>query len=293
MNGKQARIINITSHVTLCAASLLSLLPFIIMLVASVTEENYLITNGYSLFPKVFSLEAYIYLARQGEMIFRAYGITFFVTIVGTATSMLITCLLAYPLSMKTLPGRRVISFFVIFALLFNGGLVPTYIMFTQYFGMKDNILSLIIPGLLVRVFNVLLVRSYFVTSIPEELIEAARIDGAREYAILWKIILPLAKPILATIGLLSGLSYWNDWYNGLIYLNDEKLYSLQVLLNSILRNVQYLANTDVGVTLTTPLPSTSIRMAIAAIAVIPILIIYPFCQKYFVKGITMGAVKG
>lgn len=293
MLGKQDKIFNVAAHIVLIISSIFCAVPFIIMIVASFTDENYLIANGYSFFPKAFSLEAYEYLFRQGAMIARSYGITIYVTVVGTAISMLITCLLAYPLSMKNLPGNKIISFFVVFAMLFNGGLVPTYIMYTQYLGMKDNIFALIIPGLMLRVFNVLLVKSYFVTSVPSELIEAGRIDGAGEYKILWKIIMPLAKPILATIGLMSGLNYWNDWYNGLIYLNNEKLYSLQVLLNSILKNVQYLANTDVGATITTPLPSTSVRMAIAAIAVIPILIIYPFTQKYLVKGIAMGAVKG
>ena len=293
MLGKQDRIINRIAHIILIISSISCAVPFLVMLVASVTDETYLTVNGYSLLPKAFSLEAYEYLFRQGEMIMNAYGITFLVTFVGTVISMIITCLLAYPLSMNNLPGKKIISFFVVFAMLFNGGLVPTYIMYTQYLGMKNSLMALVIPGLMLRVFNVLLVRSYFVSSVPAELIEAGRIDGAGEYKILWKIVMPLAKPILATIGLMTGLNYWNDWYNGLIYISDEKLYSLQVLLNSILKNVQFLASTDVGATITTPLPSTSVRMAIAAIAVIPILIIYPFTQKYLVKGIAMGAVKG
>jgi putative aldouronate transport system permease protein len=229
----------------------------------------------------------------QGENILRAYGITILVTIVGTCVSIIITCLLAYPLSMQQLPGRKVIMFIVVFAMLFNGGLVPTYILYTQYLHLKNTIASLIVPGLLMRVFNVLLVHSYFISSVPAELIEAARVDGCGEYGIFLRIVMPISTPIIATVGLLTGLTYWNDWYNGLIFLTNERLYSLQVLLNAILSNVQYLAQNEVGARLTMALPATSVRMAIAAIAVIPVLIVYPFFQKYFVKSITMGAIKG
>lgn len=293
MKIKQDNLILVFSHFILILASLCCIIPFATLIVASITSENYLLAHGYSFIPRAISFEAYIYLARQASTIFRAYGITILVTAVGTTISLFITCLLAYPLSLPNLPARKVFSFFVVFAMLFNGGLVPTYILYTQYFHIKDTLLALIVPGLMLRVFNVLLVKSYFMTSIPIELIEAARIDGFTETNTLFKIVLPLSKPILATVGLMSGLNYWNDWYNGLIYLNDSKLYSLQVLLNSILKNVQYLSNNDVVATVQTQLPATSVRMAIAAIAVIPILIIYPFCQKYFIKGIAMGAVKG
>jgi putative aldouronate transport system permease protein len=165
--------------------------------------------------------------------------------------------------------------------------------MYTQYFHLKNTIAGLIIPGLLMRVFNVLLVRSYFVSSVPSELIEAGRVDGCGEYGIFLRIVMPISAPIVATIGLLTGLTYWNDWYNGLIYLSDQRLYSLQVLLNAILSNVQYLAQNELGARLTVALPATSVRMAIAAIAVVPVLMIYPFFQKYFIRSITMGAIKG
>jgi putative aldouronate transport system permease protein len=263
------------------------------MLSASITGENYLVRNGYGLFPRDLDFAAYRYLWMQGENIIRAYGITVFVTLTGTLLSLIITCLLAYPLAVRNLPGRKAIMFFVVFAMLFNGGLVPTYIMYTQYFHLKNTIAALIIPGLLMRVFNVLLVRSYFVASVPPELIEAARVDGCGEYGIFLRIVLPVSTPIIATVGLLTGLTYWNDWYNGLIFLTNERLYSLQVLLNAILNNVQYLAQNELGARLTIALPATSVRMAIAAIAVIPVLAVYPFFQKYFVRSITMGAIKG
>jgi putative aldouronate transport system permease protein len=263
------------------------------MLSASITSENHLIRNGYGLFPRSIDFAAYRYLWMQGENITRAYGITVLVTLAGTVFSLIITSLLAYPLAMRNLPGQKTIMFFVVFAMVFNGGLVPTYIMYTQYFRLKNTIMALIIPGLLMRVFNVLLIRSYFTASVPPELIEAARVDGCGEYGIFLRIVLPVSTPIIATVGLLTGLTYWNDWYNGLIFLTDERLYSLQVLLNAILNNVQYLAQNELGARLTISLPATSVRMAIAAIAVIPILVVYPFFQKYFVKSITMGAIKG
>ena len=293
MLSKQDKVVLVISHTALIIASLLCAIPFIVMISASITEENLLIRSGYGLFPQVVSFEAYRYLMAQGENIFRAYGITILVTAIGTIISIIITCLLAYPLSMSNLPGRKYIMFFIVFAMLFNGGLVPTYIMYTQYFGMKNTIAALIVPGLLMRVFNVLLVRSYFMTSVPAELIEAGRIDGCGEMGIFLRIVMPISTPIVATIGLLNGLTYWNDWYNGLIYLSDQRLYSLQVLLNAILSNVQYLAQNELGARLTVQLPATSVRMAIAAIAVVPVLMIYPFFQKYFVRSITMGAVKG
>jgi putative aldouronate transport system permease protein len=293
MLSRQDKIALVISHVVLITASVACIIPFVVMLSASITEEKYLITNGYGFFPRIIDFAAYRYLWMQGENILRAYGITIFVTAAGTSISIIITCLLAYPLSMHQLPGRKPIMFIVVFAMLFNGGLVPTYILYTQYLHLKNTIASLIVPGLLMRVFNVLLVRSYFISSVPAELIEAARVDGCGEYGIFLRIVMPISTPIIATVGLLTGLTYWNDWYNGLIFLTNERLYSLQVLLNAILSNVQYLAQNEVGARLTMALPATSVRMAIAAIAVIPVLIVYPFFQKYFVKSITMGAIKG
>ncbi|GHV67218.1 sugar ABC transporter permease [Spirochaetia bacterium] len=293
MLSRQDKVVLGISHVLLILASLACAIPFLVMVSASITGESHLILNGYSLFPRAISFDAYKYLWMQGENITRSYGITVIVTAIGTSVSIIITCLLAYPLSMNQLPGRKVIMFLVVFAMLFNGGLVPTYIMYTQYFHLKNTIAALIVPGLLMRVFNVLLVRSYFISSVPAELIEAGRVDGCGEYGIFLRIVIPVSTPIIATIGLLTGLAYWNDWYNGLIFLTNERLYSLQVLLNAILSNVQYLAQNEVGARLTMALPATAVRMAIAAIAVIPVLVIYPFFQKYFVRSITMGAVKG
>jgi putative aldouronate transport system permease protein len=293
MFSRQEKAIHIFSHVILIISSLVCAVPFLLLIMASITGESSLIIDGYQLFPKEFSFTAWNYLWLQRFSIFRAYGITFITTIVGTGISLVITTLLAYPLSMPYFRGRNIIMFLVVFSMLFNGGLVPTYIMYTRYFNMKNTLSSLIIPFMLMNGFNVLLIRNYFVHSVPHEMIEAGRIDGANEYGILLRIVLPISTPIMATIILMTGLAYWNNWYNGLIFLSDDKLYSIQVLLNAILQNVQFLANNETAVRANIRLPTASVRMAIAAIAVIPILIAYPFFQKSFVKSITIGAVKG
>ena len=242
---------------------------------------------------------AYQYIIRQGEKILRAYLITILVTVIGTAGNIALSALLAYPLSVKTLPHRNVITFFVFFTMLFNGGLVPTYLMYVNFFHIKNTIWALIIPNLLLSANTVLMIRSYFMTSIPDALFEAAKIDGAGHFKIFCKIVLPLGKPILITMGLFSGLTYWNDWTNGLYYLsgNDgQKLYGIQNLLNQMITDIQYLASGKITGNIgaeVAKLPTTSIRMAIAFIAMLPLFIIYPFLQKYFSEGITLGAVKG
>lgn len=278
---------------------LMVVLPFLLVFISSITDENVLIRNGYSFFPEKISLYAYQYIIGQGGKILRAYGVTIFVTFVGTILNLAMSASLAYPLSVKALPYRRTITFFVFFTMLFNGGLVPTYLMYVNYFHIKNTLWALIIPNLLLSANNVLMIRSYFITSIPEALFEAAKIDGAGHMKIFTTLALPLGKPILVTMGLFSGLAYWNDWTNGLYYLsgNDgQKLYSIQNLLNQMITNIQYLASGKVAGNIgaeVAKLPATSIRMAIAFIAMLPLFIIYPFLQKYFAEGITLGAVKG
>lgn len=270
--------------------------PFILLISSSLTSEAALAKFGYGFWPKDLSFNAYTYLFKSGMKIIRGYGITILVTVIGTLCSVLMTTLFAYPLSRKELPFRYGFSFFVFFTMLFNGGLVPTYMMWTQTFHIKNTLLALILPGLLMNAFYVIMMRSFFTANIPDALVEAARIDGAGEYKILWKIVLPLSKPMMATISLMIGLGYWNDWMNSLYYISDEKLYSIQAILNTIITNIQFLTSGQSAAASTvdvSKLPSVSIRMAIAVIGVLPILCIYPFFQKYFVKGIVVGGVKG
>lgn len=298
MKIKDRTVFAAISHTVMILVTVMAVLPFLLVFLSSVTEENTLVLNGYSFFPEKFSLYAYEYIIKKGAKIFRAYGVTVFVTLVGTSINVLISAMLAYPLSLKDLPGRRFWSFYVVFTLLFNGGLVPTYLLYTSVFNVKNTIFALIVPTFLMHTMNVLLMRSYYSTSIPSELYEAAEIDGANQFRIFSTIILPLGKPIAVTMALFSGLSYWNDWTNGLYYLTGyegEKLFSIQNFLNKVVTDIQYLNSSQVGSSseMLAKLPTVSVRMAIAFVAMIPILILFPFLQKYFSKGIAMGAVKG
>ena len=273
--------------------------PFLLLFMSSITDENTLLVNGYSFFPEKVSLGAYAYIFRSGDKIFRAYGMTVLVTLFGTLVNVTLSALFAYPLSLKNLPGKRGITFFVFFTMLFNGGLVPSYILWSNYIGVKDSIWGLLLPGLLMSAMNVLLIRTYFSTSIPDTLFEAAEIDGAGQMTIFAKIVLPLGKPILVTIGTFSGLAYWNDWTNGLYYITKRtELFTIQNLLNQMVSDLQFLSqnagnvSSDVALELS-KVPSTGVQMAIAFVAILPIILIFPFLQKYYAKGIALGAVKG
>lgn len=280
------------------AVTLMVVVPFLLVFISSITDENVLISNGYSFFPEKLSLYAYQYISGQGGKIFRAYGMTILVTAVGTAVNLLMSSMMAYVLSVRTLPFRRAITFYIFFTMLFGGGLVPTYMMYVSTFHIKNTIWALVVPGLMLSANNVLLIRTYYVTSIPEALYESAEIDGAGRLTVYRKIVLPLGKPILVTMGLFTGLAYWNDWTNGLYYLSGkdgQRLYTIQNLLNEMITNIQYLASgkvQNVGAEVNR-MPTVSVRMAIAFVAMLPLLIIYPFLQKYFAEGITVGAVKG
>ena len=294
MIGKSERRMARLAHVVLIVFSLMAVLPFILLISASLTEENAALKYGFGFIPKVFSLAAYKYISYQSKMIIRAYGITIFTTVIGTSVGVTMTSMLGYGLS-KDIPGRRILNFFVVFTMLFNGGLVPTYLVYTKYLHLGNTIWALIIPSLLMNAFHVMLVRNYFSTSIPESLIESAKLDGASEMMIFRAIVLPLSKPIMATIGLMLALSYWNNWTNGLYYLDDTSLYSIQNVLNAINNNIIAINSvSNMGLAINkSEVPALTARMAIAVIGIVPMLCIYPFFQKYFVKGITIGAVKG
>lgn len=283
-------------HIFMIILVLCCVLPFLLMVMASVTDEETLIRNGYSFFPEKFSLDTYAYLWKSASTIGRGYVMTIAVTVIGTFCNLVITLLFAYPLSRKDLPFRNAISFFLFFTMLFNGGLVPTYMMYANTFHIKDTIWALIVPGLMMNAFYVIMMRTFFSTSIPDSLIEAAKLDGARELKVLTKVVIPLSKPMIVTQVLMVGLGYWNDWMNGMYYVSDQKLFTIQMILNNMINNIQFLSKNaalfgaDVAAIKT---PTVGIRMAIAVLAVLPILIIYPFLQKYFVKGIVIGGVKG
>jgi len=291
-----SKFFRLLSHAILLALTLCCVMPLVLLIMSSITSERSLVAYGYSLFPKEFSLDAYRYLWTSRDKILRAYGMTIFVTTVGTLINVALTTLIAYPLSRKTLPGRNAIAFFIFFTMLFNGGMIPSYLMWTQYFHIKDTVFGLIVPTLLLNAFQVIIMRTYFSTNLPVEIIEAAKIDGAGEFNILAKIVLPLSTPIITTVALLSGLAYWNDWLNGLYYLIERTdLFTIQNLLNRIIANADFLNNNQNNQFLSMgfTVPSIGVRMAIAVIALIPILVVYPIFQRGFVKGIVVGGVKG
>lgn len=277
--------------------TIIIVLPFLLLFMSSITDENTLVSNGYSFLPAKFSIASYAYIIKSGKQILQAYGISILVTAIGTAVNVIVCAMMAYPLALKNLPGRKAMMFFVFFTMLFNGGIVPSYIMWTGLFGIKNTFFAQLVPNLLVSAWNVMMMRTYFATSIPDALYEAAEIDGASQFRIFGTIVIPLGKPILVTMGTFAGLAYWNDWTNGLYYLNKkgEHLYNVQNLLNQMSQNIQFLtkssdANVSAGAA---ALPATGIQMAIAFVAILPIMIIFPWFQKYYAKGIAVGAVKG
>ena len=284
----------IAAHLVMIILTICSVAPFLLMVAASLTEEKTLSVYGYSFLPRKIDLSAYIYLFASSNVMLKAYGISILVTVTGTIMNLMLTTLFAYPLSRKDLPGRNIFAFYLFFTMLFNGGLIPSYIMWTQTFHIQNTLAALLVPGLLLGAYNIIMMRTFLSSNIPDEVIEAARIDGAGELKILARVVLPMAKPIVATLAMLVGLAYWNDWMNGLYYVNDDNLYSIQVLLTRILRNLDMMKqNAAAGGGSVGPMPSTALRMAIAVMGVLPIMLAYPFFQKYFVKGITVGSVKG
>ena len=270
------------------------IIPFWLLFVSSITSESYLVQHGYSLVPKEFSFAAYEYLWEAKESIGRAYLMSVIIAGIGVIGNIVLTVLFAYPLSHKDLPGRGVISFFLFFTMLFNGGLVPTYMVYTNLINVKDTLAGMIVPYLLMNAFFVIIMRTYFTSSIPGEVLEAARIDGANEVQSLIKIVLPMSKPIIATIALMTLISYWNNWTNGIYFLTTKtNLYGIQNYLNDVMSKAAFLQTHMTGMINAKAVPNISVRMAIAVIAVLPLMIAYPFFQKYFVKGLTLGSDKG
>lgn len=288
---KQEKAFEVFASVVMICVMVIVIFPFILLFISSITDEDTLLINGYSIFPEKLSFGAYKYIWNSRDVIFRAYGITICVTAIGTLAHVAIVAMAAYPLSLRNMPGRSFFSFVILFTMLFNGGLVPTYIIYTMVFHIKNTYWALLVPNLLFSSFNCIIVRTYLQSNVPSELYESAKIDGASEFQIFRRIVLPLGKPIFVTIGVFSGLNYWNDWTNGLYYISDQSKYSIQQVLNVMVKNIEYL--TKFGRGSVSSVPSISLRMAIAFAAMLPILILYPFLTKYFEKGIALGAVKG
>lgn len=291
-NSISTKVFNGVGYLFITFLALACLLPVMMLVSGSFTAEGYIRMNGYSLLPRDFSLEAYRTLLQYPEQIVRAYGVSIYITLIGTVVGLLLNTMTAYVISRKDFKYRNYISFFFYFTTLFNGGMVCTYIFFIQYLHLKDNLWAVILPGL-TNVFYMLVMRS-FVSDIPTALIESAKIDGAGEFRIFVRIVLPLLKSGLATIGLFIALGYWNDWYNAMLYLNSSEKFPLQYMLYNMLQQAQVigLIAAKAGIA-GENLPTHSLKLAMAVMATGPIILLYPFVQKYFVKGITIGAVKG
>lgn len=274
--------------------ALFCVVPILYILSASLSDEIQITKEGYSLLPRGFSLEAYKYILESPKPIINAYGVTILVTLGGTAVSLLVTTMLAYVIARKDFKVGRVFAFMIFFSMLFNGGLVPTYIMLTKYYHLKDTIWALIFPYIIMP-WHVFLMKG-FLADIPTSLIEAAKIDGAGEVKTFFKIIVPISKPALATVGLFIAFTYWNDWYQSMLYIDSPDINSLQFYLYRIMNNIQYLSTSmqagNISIDIAS-LPSETARMALCILAAGPMLVVFPFFQKYFVKGLTVGAVKG
>ena len=287
------RTLTASFYIFVTVFAVLALIPFILVLSASFTDEITLTRYGYKLWPQKFSLDAYR-LATEDGGIGQAYIITIVTTLSGTFMSMVMSCLAAYVMSVKSFRCRGMLAMYIYFTMLFNGGLVPSYLLITKFLKLQNTIWVLLLPSLC-NAWNILLLRNFF-NSVPDSLREAAKVDGASDVRIMWQIMLPVSLPAIATIGLFYALSYWNEWYKCLLYIDNshDSLYTLQYLIQRILRQVNYAASLPAeAVSLQGTLPTYSFRMATIMLAIGPIILLYPFLQKYFVAGLTVGSVKG
>ena len=285
---------NFLLNVLFAILAFLAIMPFVFVIAISLTNEQSLQLNGYRFIPEEWSLEAYKYIFSSGSQILTSYGVTITVTILGTLIGLAIMSMYGYALSRKSFAYRKFFTKVIFVPMLFSGGMVASYLVVTRFLGLKNTIWALILP-MCVSSFHIIILRTFFKTSVPDAIIESAKIDGASEWRLFLRIVLPISLPGIATIGLFLTLGYWNDWTNGLYYIRDTKLYGIQNLLNKMISDLTALTQNASGASTVAiaDIPSASVRMAIAFVAMLPILCLYPFLQKYFTKGIALGAVKG
>lgn len=286
---------NIILNIIFLVWALACVLPLLLVVIVSFSSEQSIFQNGYSFVPSEWSFAAYDFFFKLGDQLVRSYGITIFVTVFGTLFSLAITAMFAYVLSRSDYAYNRIFTLLMLFTMLFNGGIVATYMVNTQLLQLGDNVLALVFPMSL-NAFYVIVLRTFY-KGIPLEIIEAARIDGAGEFRTFFNIVLPLSKPGLATIGMFTTIAYWNDWFLGMLYIVDQKKYPVQTLLWSMQNSLEFMkqssANALEYAEMAANAPTDSGRMALTVLVVLPILLAYPFFQKYFVKGLTVGGVKG
>lgn len=287
---------NVVFNLILGFMALCAVIPFLFVMIISVTDEQVLVRNGYRFIPEKVSLYAYEYIIRAGDSIIRSYGVTIFVTIAGTLAGLLLTGTFAYALSRKNYAYKKFFTVVITVPMLFSGGMVANYLVVTKVLMLKDTVWALILP-LCLNTFNVIVLRTFFKTSIPDAIAESAKIDGASEWSLFFRIIIPMALPGFATIGLFLTLSYWNDWFNAMMYMDSKEWVPLQYLLIQIETSIDWLASNKAmmgadGIAIAATLPKETIKMAIVVISTLPIVFAYPFFQRYFINGLTIGAVK-
>lgn len=293
MRGKNKYWGQVLLHIFFVILSLVYLIPFLLLVAISFTDETALSNFGYSLIPKQFSVEAYNHIFQNPQQLVDSYSTTIMFTLLFTAFTVIVTTMTAYPLSRKNFKYKKILTWYIFITMLFGGGLVPTYLINTRILHLDNTIWIYVLPGL-VSAWNVIIVRTFF-QGIPESLVESAKIDGASELVVFIRIMLPLSTPVMASIGFLQMVAKWNDWNTALIYIEDQKLYSLQYMLQRILREVEFvkqMASQSANFN-EYEVPTESIRYATALLAAGPMIIVFPFFQKYFTKGMTIGAVKG
>lgn len=293
-DDKHTGLVHFMGYTIITLVSAACMLPFLLIISASLTKNDSIVKDGFHFIPKVFSLEGYMMVFRFPEQLLKAYGVTVFTTVVGTALGLFFMTMAGYVLQRKDFKYRNAFSFYIYFTTLFGGGLVPWYIMMTKYLQLTDCLGALIFPGLMTP-FLIILMKTFIRSAVPEELFDSAKIDGAGDFKIYYRIVLQLSMPGIATVGLFLALHYWNDWFGSSLFINDPAKYQLQFYLYNIVNAMNFIAQmgAGTGVSLGTELPTESTKMAMAIVVTGPILFLYPFVQRYFVKGLTVGAVKG
>lgn len=287
---------DILFNIVFAILALICIVPVIFIFIISISSEESIRQIGYRFIPQAFSADSYLFLYREADMIIRALGVSVLVTVVGTTLGVMLTTMMGYVISRSNFKLQGFCTMLVFIPMIFNGGMISSYVVNTQFIHLKDSIWALILP-LCVSSFNVVICKTFFKTNIPDSVMESAQIDGASQFTIFGKIVLPLAKPLLATIALFLTFGYWNDWFQSSLYITNTKLFSLQALLDHVQRNIEMMANNpSLGATMTeymNSMPKEGARMAMAIVIIVPIACTYPFFQRYFISGLTVGAVKG
>lgn len=287
------RIFNVVATILVVLFALICLIPFVMLLIGSFTDNMEVVKNGYSFFPKKWSLDSYKYILQNPTSILNAYKVTLFSTVMTTALSLFFTALTGYAMSRQDFRSRNLFSFFFYFTQLFGGGMIPWYMVVTNLLHLRDSVWALIIPSLMGS-YNILLMRNFIKQCVPNEVIESARIDGAGDMRIFLQIVVRLSTPALATIGLFIALGKWNDWYNSMLFIKTESKHTLQYFLYRMVNMTNALKSMQAaGVSMEVELPTETVKLAMAMVATGPVILVYPFVQRFFVKGLTVGAVKG